>query len=263
MWVPLAIKGQITGGIGVAHKDKNYFTSHHSNLSLTVANQAAITLVNAELFKQAQALAALQERQRIAQSLHDAVNQSLFSAGLIADVLPRLWERDQALARESLMDLRRLTLGAQAEMRALLAELRPSTLTDADLGDLLDLLVNSFTGRTNIPTSINKVGSGAIPSDVQVTLYRVCQEALNNIAKHSKASKVEINLKHKGPSIELSIRDNGVGFTTGQSISGHYGLTMMKERAEAVSAKLSVKSQPGYGTELIILWKTGNVKEEK
>ncbi len=82
-------------------------------------------MVNAELYEHAQALAALQERQRLAQNLHDAVNQSLFSAGLIAEVLPRLWDRDQEEARRSLEDLRRLTRGALAEMRALLAELRP------------------------------------------------------------------------------------------------------------------------------------------
>ena len=116
MWVPLAIKGRIIGGVGVAHTDRNYFTSHHADLALTVANQAAITMVNAELYQQAQALAALQERQRLAQNLHDAVNQSLFSAGLIAEVLPRLWDRDQAQARQSLEDLRRLTRGAMAEI---------------------------------------------------------------------------------------------------------------------------------------------------
>ena len=108
-------------------------------------------MVNAELYGHAQALAVLEERQRLARNLHDAINQSLFSAGLIAEVLPRLWERDQDEARRSLEDLRRLTRGAMAEMRALLAELRPSTLTDADLGDLLRLLGNAFTGRTNIP----------------------------------------------------------------------------------------------------------------
>jgi two-component system nitrate/nitrite sensor histidine kinase NarX len=93
-------------------------------------------MVNAELKQQAQALAVLEERQRLAHNLHDAINQSLFSAGLIAEVLPRLWDRDQEEARRSLEDLRRLTRGAMAEMRALLAELRPSTLTDAELGDL-------------------------------------------------------------------------------------------------------------------------------
>ncbi len=212
MWVPLAIKGRIIGGVGVAHTERNYFTSHHADLALTVANQAAITMVNAELYQQAQALAALQERQRLAQNLHDAVNQSLFSAGLIAEVLPRLWDRDQAQARQSLEDLRRLTRGAMAEMRALLAELRPSTLTDADLGDLLRLLGNAFTGRTNIPATVTIAGEGVLPAEVQVAIYRVCQEALNNIAKHAGASKVEINLKHDGTAIELGIHDNGQGF---------------------------------------------------
>ncbi len=262
MWVPLAIKGRIIGGIGVAHTGRNYFTTHHADLALTVANQAAITLVNAELYQQAQALAALQERQRLAQNLHDAVNQSLFSAGLIAEVLPRLWDKDQVLARESLEDLRRLTRGAMAEMRALLAELRPSTLTDADLSDLLRLLVNSFTGRTNIPAILNVVGQGALPAEVQVAIYRVCQEALNNVAKHARASKVEINLKNEGTAIELSIHDDGQGFNPEQTTSGHYGLTMLQERAEAVGAILSITSRPGHGTELIIRWKEVEQKEK-
>jgi PAS domain S-box-containing protein len=263
MWVPLAIKGRIIGGMGVAHTDRNYFTSHHSDLALTVANQAAITLVNADLYKQAQDLAALQERQRIAQNLHDAVNQSLFSAGLIAEVLPRLWDRDQALARESLEDLRRLTRGAQAEMRALLAELRPSTLTDAELSDLLRLLVNSFIGRTNIPTALNIVGEGNLPSDVQVTIYRICQEALNNVAKHARAGKVDIELKQKESAIELGIQDNGLGFDPGPNLSGHYGLSMMRERAEAVGAMLSVESRHGQGTKLTLKWKAAGHKESR
>ncbi len=256
MWVPLAIKGRIIGGVGVSHTERNYFTSHHADLALTVANQAAITMVNAELYQQAQALAALQERQRLAQNLHDAVNQSLFSAGLIAEVLPRLWDRDQAQARQSLEDLRRLTRGAMAEMRALLAELRPSTLTDADLGDLLRLLGNAFTGRTNIPATVTVAGEGVLPAEVQVAIYRICQEALNNIAKHAGASNVEINLKHDGTAIELGIHDNGHGFDPVQPISfGHYGLSMMHERAEEVGAQLFITSQLGRGSELILRWK--------
>jgi PAS domain S-box-containing protein len=255
MWVPLAVKNRIIGGIGIAHADRNFFTPHHADLALSVANQAAITMINAELYGHAQALAVLEERQRLAQNLHDAINQSLFSAGLIAEVLPRLWERDQAEARRSLEDLRRLTRGAQAEMRALLAELRPSTLTDAELGDLLRLLGSAFTGRTNIPVAVTVSGAGSLPAETQVALYRICQEALNNIAKHAKASQVEIDLRHAPTELEMYIRDNGRGFVTSElAPSGHYGLGMMRERAEAAGAVLTITSQRGQGTEVAIHW---------
>ena len=261
MWVPLAVKSHVIGGMGVAHKKRNFFTPHHADLALSVANQAAITMINAELYGHAQELAVLEERQRLARDLHDAVNQSLFSAGLIAEVLPRLWDRDQEEARHSLEDLRKLTRGAMAEMRALLAELRPSTLTDADLGDLLRLLGNAFTGRTNIPTALSLNGQGALPAEVQVAIYRLCQEALSNVAKHAEASSVEIVLKQDTASIELNIRDDGKGFDPNQIASGHYGLSMMRERAETVGAQLLIISQPGKGTELSIRWKDVGRKE--
>jgi PAS domain S-box-containing protein len=261
MWVPLAVRGRVIGGVGVAHKERDYFTHHHANLALSVADQAAITMINAELYGHAQELAVLEERQRLARNLHDAVNQSLFSAGLIAEVLPRLWDRDQVEARRSLDDLRRLTRGAMAEMRALLAELRPSTLTDAELGDLLRLLGNSFSGRTNIPADLTLQGQGALPAEVQVAIYRLCQEALYNVAKHAEASKVEIVLKQDESSVQLNIRDDGKGFDPEQIESGHYGLSMMHERAEAAGVQLSIISQPGQGTELSIHWKDVGKKE--
>jgi len=261
MWVPLAVRRRIIGGVGVAHEKLNYFTAHHADLALSVANQAAITMINAELYKDAQEFAVLEERQRLAHNLHDAVNQSLFSAGLIAEVLPRLWEQNQEDGRRSLEDLRRLTRGAMAEMRELLAELRPVTITDADLGDLLRLLGSAFTGRKNIPTQVTVTGESALPAEVQVAFYRVCQEALNNVAKHAEASIVEIDLKHEDAAVELNIRDDGRGFDPGQIVSGHYGLSMMQERADAVGALLSVASRAGNGTELKLHWTRTPIKE--
>ena len=256
MWVPVAVKSEVIGAIGVAHNTLDYFTDHHANLALIVANQAAITMVNADLYEHAQALAALRERQRLAQELHDAVNQSLFSAGLIAEVLPRLWDRDNAQGRESLDDLRRLIRGALAEMRILMVELRPAALTDGDLGDLLRLLASALTGRAKIPVTVNVTGKGALPAEVQVAFYRLCQEGLNNIARHSKAKRVDIQLQY-GPAdgaVELRIHDDGRGFDPANIRSGHYGLSIMRERAEAVGAVLSVESQPGQGTDLAMRW---------
>lgn len=206
-------------------------------------------------------LATLQERQRLAQNLHDAVNQSLFSASLIAEVLPRLWERDPEGGRQSLEDLRRLTRGAMAEMRGLLAELRPLVLTDSELGDLLRQLGDALTSRTNIPVEVTgqgalpaQPGQGALPADVQVAFYRVCQEALNNIAKHARASQVKIDLQYDSEVVALQIRDNGRGFDPARIPAGHYGLSMMRERANAIGAQLTLASQPGQGTKIVIRW---------
>lgn len=254
MWVPLAVKGRVIGGIGVAHTEPDRFTAHHADLALIVANQAAITLVNAQLYEQAQTVAMLQERQRLAQNLHDAVNQSLFSANLIAEVLPRLWEQDPDAGRESLEDLRRLTRGAMAEMRSLLVELRPVVLTDSKLGDLLRQLGDALTGRTNIPVTVTITGQGNLPAKVQVAFYRLCQEGLNNIAKHAEASQVTISLKYGADNVELHIQDDGCGFNPDNIPAGHYGLNMMRERATVIGAELSVTSQPGHGSEIAIHW---------
>ncbi len=261
MWVPLAVKDRLIGGLGLAHERVNHFTNHHASLALSVANQVALTMVNAELNEQAQALAVMEERQRLARNLHDAINQSLFTAGLIAEVLPRLWEQDQDLARHSLKDLHRLTRSAQAEMRALLAELRPATLTDTELGELIKLLGYALSGRIDIPVVVDTAEDINMPSVVQIAFYRVCQEGLNNIAKHADASRVDIDLHQAGAGITLRIRDNGKGFDQNQIISGHYGLQMMQERSEAVGAQLIVTSQPGQGTELNMHWDDKTQKE--
>jgi len=143
-----------------------------------------------------------------------------------------------------------------AEMRTLLAEIRPDTIIDTNFGDLLLMLGNAFSGRTNIPVNMNTTGEHCLPSETQVTLYRICQEALNNIAKHASASMVDIDLNLKPNGLDLRISDNGCGFdTTKQLPSGHYGLSMINERAEAIGATLAITSQPDEGTEINIFWK--------
>ena len=254
MWVPLAVKGRVIGGLGIAHAQPDAFTTYHANLAQLMANQAAITMLNAELYEQAQTAATLEERQRLAQNPNDAVNQSLFSATLIAEVLPRVWERDADEGRRSLEDLRRLTRGAMAEMRGLLAELRPMVLTDSDMGDLLRQLGDALTGRSNIPVSVTVSGQGALPAEVQVTFYRLCQEALNNVARHARAGKVEIDLVYDARVVELRIRDDGRGFDPAHIAPGHYGLSMMRERAKAIGAWLSIASEPGAGAEIAVHW---------
>ena len=195
---PLLIKGQVIGTLVlVKTEDQGGFDQGDLDLLVAFADQAAIAIENMWLYEEAQQVAASQERSRLARDLHDAVTQTLFSASLIAEVLPALWENDPAEGRELLGELRQLTRGALAEMRTLLLELRPSALIEADLSDLLRQLAESVSGRTGIPIAVSISGCPVpdLPDEVHVAFYRIAQETLNNIVKHAQAKQAEVHLK--------------------------------------------------------------------
>jgi PAS domain S-box-containing protein len=197
---------------------------------------------------------AMEERNRLARDLHDAVSQTLFSTSLIAEVLPRLWERNQDEGKRRLEEIRQLTRGALAEMRTLLLELRPVALKDAELSDLLRQLSESINGRARIPIKVDVQGYYALPPDTKTGLYRIAQEALNNIAKHSEATQATVTLNYQPQQVNLTISDNGKGFDMKDVRAQSLGLGIMKERAREINAQLSVASQVGQGTRIIVSW---------
>jgi signal transduction histidine kinase len=202
------------------------------------------------------------ERTRLARDLHDAVTQTLFSASLIAEVLPDLWELNQAEASRRFEELRQLTRGALAEMRTLLVELRPSALTEIPLPDLLRQLCESLIGRARLPIQLQIEGGGKLAPDVQVGLYRIAQEALHNVVKHAKATQAVVTLRlNEAPC--LSVADNGCGFDPAAVPPDRLGLEIMRERAEAIGARLSISSEPGEGTQISVSWKDSCGHEEK
>jgi signal transduction histidine kinase len=195
------------------------------------------------------------ERSRLARELHDAVTQTLFSASLIAEVLPRLWAKDPERGQQQLEEVRLLTRGALAEMRSLLLELRPEALVKAKMDDLLRQLGRAMTGRTGVPVSVSADVQCPLPAEVRVALYRIAQEALNNAAKHAEASQVDVHFRCNEGRAELSIGDNGKGFDPNQVPPGCLGLGIMRERASAIGADLRVQSQLGQGTEINVAWR--------
>jgi signal transduction histidine kinase len=147
-----------------------------------------------------------------------------------------------------------LTRGALAEMRTLLAELRPTALTEADLGELLRQLAEAMTGRTRVPVTLTVDGQRALPPDVQIALYRVAQEGLTNIARHAGASAVAMSLRAGPQGVELCIKDDGRGFDPASIASDHFGLRIMRERLDTIGATLTVDSAPGRGTQVVVHW---------
>ena len=202
------------------------------------------------------------ERSRLARELHDAVTQTLFSASLIAEVLPRMWETDPEHARQQLEEVRLLTRGALAEMRSLLMELRPEALAKAKMDDLLQQLGRAMTGRTGVPVAVTVEGEWSYPTTVQIALYRIAQEALNNVAKHAEADNVDVRLQCGTDQVALSIEDNGQGFDTADMPPDRYGVEIMNERAAAIGARLEIESQPGHGTSVHVKWIADQVLEE-
>lgn len=207
-----------------------------------------------ELAHHAAEVAVVEERNRLARDLHDAVTQTLFSASLIAEVLPKLWGRDKNEGERRVSELRELTRGALAEMRTLLLELRPTALEDAELGDLLKQLAESITGRARVPVKVELNGECQLDVDVKIALYRIAQEALNNIAKHSGAGHALIAFECQSEKVILSIQDNGCGFEPAEIAPDSLGLGIMRERAEAVNAALEIISQKDQGTQIKVTW---------
>jgi signal transduction histidine kinase/sugar lactone lactonase YvrE len=206
------------------------------------------------------------ERSRLARDLHDAVTQTLFSASLIAEALPSIWNSDQDEGGKLLEELRLLSRGAQAEMRTLLMELRPDTLVEAKLSDLMRQLAETVMGRKGIPVEVEVVGECPLPSEVHVAIYRITQEALNNVVKHSDAKRVTLRLHclERSPDekagaeqpqrVELSVSDDGRGFDPSNTRSDRLGLGGMRERAAAIGAELEIESEEGAGTEVRVVW---------
>ncbi len=256
--VPLKLKDEIYGGLMLYYREPRRFSSEEIELAVMFGDQAALAIENARLRVQAERIAVAAERNRIARDMHDSVTQTLFSASLIAEVLPRLVERQPTESVRRLEELRQLTRGALAEMRMLLLELRPATLMEVSIEELLRQLSEAARGRARIPIEVQVVGDSELPPDVKVAYYYVAQEALNNVAKHARATRVQILLQSDAGGTLLSIEDDGQGFDLAGVTPEHLGLAIMRERADSIGATLTIDSVRGVGTKVSLLWNQTN-----
>ncbi|HEX9133734.1 MAG TPA: sensor histidine kinase [Ktedonobacteraceae bacterium] len=201
-------------------------------------NQAAVALENARLYEQAQELAALEERQRLARELHDSVSQALYGITLGTHTARTLLERDPGKVAEPLDYVLSQAEAALTEMRALIFELRPESLETEGLVAALSRQAAALRARHEIEVSTEFCEEPDLPLKVKEGLYRVAQEALHNTAKHARANKVNLRMHVDTEGILLEVRDNGVGFDTTRSFPGHLGLHSMRERVARLGGTL-------------------------
>ncbi len=263
--IPVNAKGTVFGALMLLTRREPDSSPEQLSSLAALGNQIGMAVDNARLYEHAEESAAAAERNRLARDLHDAVSQTLFSVSLIAEVLPRIYARDPVQGAQRLDELRQLTRGALAEMRTLLLELRPAALAEANLSDLLKQLGEAVTGRARIPVEVRTEDTDALPTEVRVALYRIAQEALNNVAKHSGAATATVSLSPLAEprgGLRLVIQDDGTGFDPAEAGTGQLGLGIMKERAEAIKASLTISSAPGQGTTVSVTWSPGHTAQE-
>jgi signal transduction histidine kinase len=253
---PIRVSGQTFGLFGVGFCHHRVPSRRDQRVAQAIAQRAALAIQNARLFEQAQQAATTEERERLARELHDAVTQTLFSASLIAEVVPRLWDRNPDEGRRRVEELRRLTRGALAEMRTLLLELRPAALVETPFNQLLNQLAETTASRSNLEVSVRADGEvWTLPAEVHIALYRIAQESLNNVTKHASANHATVHVRWRRSGIDVRIKDDGRGFILQEIPGGRLGLGIMQERARTIAAQLRVHSHAARGTTVNLHWR--------
>jgi PAS domain S-box-containing protein len=200
--------------------------------------------------------AAQLERDRLGRDLHDSVSQALFAANLKAEALGLMLEHDEN-ASALVEQLQRLNRGALAEMRTMLIELREGGVDEVPVDQLLRNAVETAQSRAPIDVRLDIRGDAPLPTLLHIAIYRVTQEALNNVARHSRASNARVDLELAANEVHLVVADDGRGFEPALLDATHRGLKSMRERAAEAGAELRLVSEPGRGTQVLLDWRGG------
>ncbi|MFN8531165.1 MAG: histidine kinase [Anaerolineae bacterium] len=255
--LPVMLYDQPIGGISLHFTQTDIVDGEMRAVIGALINQCVQSFERIRLLEQAQEAAKVQERHRLARDLHDAVSQTLFSASSMAEGLSKQLERDPGIGRDLLRQIVILNRSALAEMRTLLFELRPETVTKTGLTTLFKQLIDAAKGRREIAADLTIIGEAvALPPEVHETFYRIAQESINNILKHSNARKFHVMFMQNAANATLVIKDDGVGFESDGQRSG-FGLNNIHERAEAIHAQVEIISGQGEGTEIRLFWAFG------
>ncbi len=252
--VPIVSPDGVIGSFYLTHKEgADNFSHEDQELIELLASHAAIAITNARLFERSRELSILEERNRLALELHDAVSQKLFSLVLTAESVETLLERDGDAARAQVERLKELSREALDELRSLILELRPPDLDRDGLCGALRKHVEVLRQLHPVEIELgidDAVSAGGDGRDQEV--FRIAQEALQNALRHAGAKHVELRLGRQDGGLALEVRDDGVGFTPDdpELRSRRLGLTSMEERAARLGGRLEIRSAPGSGTDI-------------
>jgi signal transduction histidine kinase len=252
---PLTLDGKAIGALDILNKQPA-FTEDDMRIVSLLADQAVIAIEKARLTAQSEQLAVMEERQRLARELHDSVSQALYGIGLGARTAKTLLDQEPGAEelKSKLVHPLEYTLSLAkaglAEMRALIFELHPDALERDGLVAALKRRAAALQARHKLHVQVDLCEEPELAIDVKEAFYRIAQEALNNVAKHARATHVGVKLGYIGDMISLEIQDDGAGFDLQKNYPGHLGLKSMRERIHSLGGTFEIESEPGQGTRI-------------
>jgi len=251
-FAPLLHQGAAVGLLTAIYRVGEMPYAAETSFLGALADQAATGAANAQLLTAARQKVALEERQRLARELHDSVSQSLYAIQVGAQMARERLDPDSAGIAQPIDYVLRLADASQAEMRALIFELRPEALETEGVVAALNRQIEVLRARHHISARNIASAEPELPIEIKQALHRIGQEALWNTVKHARARRVDVRLEADEDSVLLEVADDGVGFDPNRSFPGHLGLRSMLERATGVGGAFEVVSSRGRGTRVVV-----------
>ena len=204
-----------------------------------------------QFLKRSQEMAVSEERNRLARDLHDSAKQEALAASFHLGTALTLFERDPKSAKSHLVEADNLVDSVRVELTDLIHELRPTSMNGARFDETLNEYIIEWAHQTGIQANLNVDGYIDLPLEIKQAIYRIMQEALANVAKHSSAKGVDVSMRYRESSVEFCLSDDGIGFDSQGQYDG-MGLDSMRERVESLKGDFKIQSEPGQGTKICI-----------
>ncbi|BDG61122.1 GAF domain-containing protein [Caldinitratiruptor microaerophilus] len=252
--VPVGARGEVTGALLVGYRQPHAFTDEEVRFLENVAGQLGIALENTRLYREAEKVAMLEERDRLAREIHDGLAQSLTFLHLRLEALSLLARSGPVpdLAGE-LERLKAACAAAYADVRQAILNLKQRLPEGTDLGGYLAEYLHEFAQAHHLDVELvlPPAALPPLPPASEAHLIRIVQEALHNVVKHARARRVLVRFDVQLSGLHVTVRDDGIGFDPAAvQAAGHFGLGIMRERAEKAGGELTVESEPGAGSEV-------------
>jgi NarL family two-component system sensor histidine kinase LiaS len=247
--LPIVVDHKVVGVFNVGFTRPNLIGDDTTRLFSALAHRASISIANMELFEQTKDLAVMEERNRLARDLHDSAKQKAFAALAQLGTARGILNGHENSAGMHLSEAENLVSDVIQELTFLVQEIYPLALQEKGLTATLREYIFEWESRNDITVQFNTQNERRLDLKVEQALYRVSQETLANIARHSHATRVDMSLVYNGESVQLSVSDNGCGFDMNKKSHG-MGLRSIRERVGSIHGTVQTRSAPGHGTRL-------------